>query len=182
MSEHKHPTEDSGIVTSNVGGGGWRAVGLRIGVSLVVAAVLVFGGWLAYRWVSQHHAPKPANSQDESHQELAAAKAALTKAKTKPQKAAAYQELGRTYSNVGNYNQAIAAYQQESQTDASRKAQALSGLYIAYAQAGQRQKAIDTLKELIAMMQSQAKTDPYAATNLAGLQNDLQRLESGESL
>ncbi|MGI0134068.1 MAG: tetratricopeptide repeat protein, partial [Candidatus Micrarchaeaceae archaeon] len=95
--------------------------------------------------------------------------------------------------NNGQYDQSIAAYNSAITSDSSIKPQVLDTLGYVYVTAGQRDKAIMTYQELIALLQQQPSAsdgrsarvyqgaDPNASA-IQTYQHDIQVLQQGGTL
>jgi len=205
MSEHKkQPPVPNGIVTSGV----VRRPQSRLrwlwllAAGLLLVAVAAVSVILMYRHYGAKPAASPSNDtnttakntqtiQEQMTAAITAAQQELAAAKTAADKASAYKDLGMAYFNNGQYDQAVAAYNNAISTDASIKSQVLDTLAYVYATAGQRDKAIATYQELITLLQQQSNdghnarvyegADPNAAA-VQTYQHDIQVLQQGGSL
>src|SRR5581483_1504949 len=202
MSEHKKSSTVNGIITSDAAyhSGGrrrwlWLAVA-AMAVVVVVAGVVLYGH-------NNRKAPVKSNTtgttqtktaqtiQEQMASAVANAQQELANAKTPADKASAYKDLGMAYFNNQQYDQAIAAYNSAVSTDSSIKPQVLDTLAYVYATAGQRDKAIATYQELIALLQ-QLSNDGHTARVYEGAdttastiqtyQHNIQVLQQGGSL
>lgn len=159
----------SGIVTSDsVRRPYLRRPQLLLAGVVVVVLLAAAGGVYVLR--SGLLAPKPAATPSASlspAQQLAAAQIEVQQAQTKTEKASAFSNLGAAYQANNQYSQAATAYQQsvdnqdpnQSHIAESQTISTLSQLNVAYLEAGQTDKAVQALQQIVSILQQSKYPD-----------------------
>ena len=194
MSQHKQPDPVEGTVTSDAVQGKkllTKKLWL-IGAGLVIVIILVTAG-IVYRNITQeskasvHNIVQSQSATLKPKQELAKAQTELHNASTPIQKATADENLAGAYIANNQDSAAITAYQNAITADSSTKANVLGPLAYTYVVSGQRDQAIATYQELLALLQQlkqgqQGNQYTNTESPVQAIQQDIQTLENGGNL
>jgi tetratricopeptide (TPR) repeat protein len=148
----------------------WRRIIL---VVLIVAAILAVVAYKhGHNRIAVERKIEIAETSNQYSQANALIKQQITKVATKKQKANLYSELGANYMNSGDYNHAIAAYNQAASTNGMTVSIALA-LANAYQKQGNNQQAMDSYEKALQLW---PKDDPGYQSEVRYIQEVVRKL------
>ncbi len=157
---------------------------------VIISLILVAVAAVIYK---RSHTSKTSGDQEFSYQdqlshELSSAQKAVASNKTptddkaKEKQASDYVALGNALLNKDQPKEAIDAFKKALELSGTAKQEALGGLVSAYDANNQPSEAIKSAEELIAYLKTLPQDNASVLQRIRAVQNDLDRLKSGQKL
>ena len=124
---------------------------------------------------------EPAKEAAAIKEQIATYPSSRLSARQKLELANLYSALGAAYSNDGQGELAIEAYETaDSYASNDQKRAIIGGLAYAHAAMGQTEQAIQAFEELIDLIET--KQDAFSKRDIAGYEREIEKLKNGEAL